>query len=216
MYSITYIGGDVLNATWSSYLKAVLWILIILLVLVLCIPETPKDFLILISAIVVLIGVSITQWIKLYSESNDRAYSFLLQANINTELNKNITLITPFIRENPIIKKQVFIDLCKSSSPEDKDTLLATLWVADYFEQMAIAIKYEQVNEILLRDFYIGIFIRFYRAIKNLIPLVCNNPPEPNNPFGKETRPEAFNNLDWLYRRWSIEYIKMLKKMDNK
>lgn len=201
-----------LRATWSLYIKWFLVILVVLLVLVLFVPDKPKDYLILISAVVFLMGVTITQWIKLYSETIDRAFSLLLQSNENEELRKNIQVIKSYISSNAVIPRQNFIDLCTSKISKDKEILQSILDVADYFEQMAIAIKYEQVNEILLRDFYIGIYVRFYRSIKHLLPLVRNDPPEPYSAFGKAARPEAYDNLDWLYNRWSIEYIKMLKK----
>ena len=59
-----------LRITWSSYIKGFLIILVVLLILLIFLPDNPKDYLILISAVVVLIGVSITQWInsvKLYT-----------------------------------------------------------------------------------------------------------------------------------------------------
>ena len=68
-----------------------------------------------------------------------------------------------------------------------------------------------QENEALLEDFYIGIFIRFYKRVEDFLPVIRNDPPLKNSPFGELRRIEIYCTLEWLYARWEPRYDKLIQ-----
>jgi hypothetical protein len=80
---------------------------------------------------------------------------------------------------------------------------------------MAIAIKHKEVNEPLLRDFYIGIFTRYYQNIEDFLPVIRNEVSE--KPLGEKfVKSDIYVTLDYLYKRWHPIYERMFPASQNR
>lgn len=178
----------------------------IILFSVLLIPKNIKDYLVLISAIALVIGVLFTQAIKLYSEVRDRAFSLLRQNRESPEYNVAAGRVARHFFKKGKFSREDVINLYKSDEEYDVEIRRAIVIVANFYEEMAIAIKYNEVNEALLKDFYIGTFVRLYDNIKEFLIVVRNDPPIDNSPFKELRRPDVLCNLDLLYIRWKPKY----------
>ena len=85
--------------------------------------------------------------------------------------------------------------------------------VANFFGEMAIGILMKELNEGLVREFYIGMFIKYYDDFEPFIRVIRNiggeyNFKDLNYPVYE--RPLAYVNFEWLYRRWSPRYRAMV------
>jgi len=196
---------------WHSptALNLIIFVLIFVLVIVVLNREKHPDFLILVSALALIIGVLFTQSVKLYSEMRDRAFSLLMASRENDNFKKASSYFANYMMGEGNLSKDKLIEIFNAKDGEDKKMAMVVIEIANFFEEVAIAIKYDAVNEKLLREFYIGTFIRFYDSINNLFPLIRNIPLVPDSPFGKNVHPEVFCNLEFLYYNWNPVYLKI-------
>ena len=71
------------------------------------------------------------------------------------------------------------------------------------FDEMAIFIRRGAADEAILRDFYVGMLVRFYEIYCGYLPYITNIPQIVT---ARDQRPEIPANVDWLYKRWSAYY----------
>ncbi len=184
--------------------------LVLVLILVLVLPASPKDYLVLISAIALLIGVLVTQAIVLYSGVRDRAFALLTANRDDKEWREASRDFGGFIIQ---CKGQLSADFCRTwwqpADEEHKKIGRAIRFIANFFEEMAIGIKFGEMDEALLQEFYIGMFVRFYDYCKPLWPIMRNDPPSEDCPYSDKAMPEVYCNLDYLYGRWKPKYEKL-------
>ena len=171
------------------------------------------NYLILASAVAIIFSVFVTQGIKLHSENRDRAFTVFILDENTKQFQEACPVFSKLISKQKVLTVENIINIFSSDDEDVKKTAEAILYIANFFEQMAIAIRYNEVHEPLLREFYIGNYVRFYRCIKHILPLIRGTTLIPNSPFGKDYRPDVLCNLDWLYKQWMPKYIKMLGKL---
>lgn len=187
---------------------------VVILAGVLLFPKSPKDYLILISAIAIIIGVLLTSAVTLHSQMRDRSFELLKANRDDKNYKDSMGKIVRFLKDHPDLSKQEIVKLYVSTETNDIALCEAIKTVGNFYEEMAIAIIHKEVNEPLLRDFYIGIFVRFYQRIQPFLPVIRNEVDE--HPFGIKPRPEVYIRLDELYERWHPIYQTMLKDIEAK
>ena len=206
--------------------------------------ENPKAWMIVLAAAGAVAGFLFNSAIKFHSEMRDRAFDRMESATRDEQFLKEIGTVFGFIRKydaESLTNKQLEYIVAARISALDKEesqdagegeeeaegktpyndpilaakTKKAFYLVANFFDEMAIGIYAREMNEVMLRDFYIGIFMRFYDQFQHFIPVIHN--------IGKKYRFEEHDNypivekvsylrLPWLHKRWDSVYKKMLKK----
>jgi hypothetical protein len=79
--------------------------------------------------------------------------------------------------------------------------------VLNFFEEMAILVRRDAVDEVLLRDFYCGMLCRAFPVWREMASLARNIPLLPGHHLGKTQRPDLYENVEWLHRRWLRHYL---------
>ena len=91
------------------------------------------------------------------------------------------------------------------------DVFKAVFSVGNFFEQLAIAVKANEVNEGLLYDFYCGMFYRSYMYMRDFMPVLRNDDRFPDHSHGQAQLPELFATVQWLFDRWKPCYEAQFK-----
>ena len=117
---------------------------------------------------------------------------------------------------NGTIDESKAISVYTSKDKMDKKYLRKMFFVYNFFEEMAIGIKNNQINEEIVKEYYIGMLFRVYSNTSAFLPVVRNFPNlVKNHPFGEVMRPEIFVNVDWLFERWLPAYELFMPLGDN-
>ena len=80
---------------------------------------------------------------------------------------------------------------------------------------MGAAIYQKEVNEPILRDFYISIFIQFFIGFEKFIPIIRNIDCEylfDGLDYPMRERPDSFKKIAWLHNRWKPIHDMSLKE----
>ena len=114
-----------------------------------------------------------------------------------------------------------FVELCGGTSANivviptaSRMSDTGSLYV-QLFEEMGAAIYQKEVNELILRDFYISILIQFFIGFEKFIPIIQNIDCEyPFTGLGYpiRERPDSFKKIVWLHNRWKPLHDMSLKK----
>lgn len=144
---------------------------------------------------------------RFHSEERDRAFKLLGEnpkaQEILDTLNYVGRVITLNGRFNTKSATQVYI----SPDKGDREFVRKLFLASNFFEEIAIGVKYRQINEDISREFYAGMFCRCYVATSAFYPVIRNYPERiEKHPFGQAVRPGIFTNVDWLYDRWRPYY----------
>ncbi len=162
--------------------------------------------LIVVSAFFVTASVIFTAAVKLHSEERDRAFRFLTENHNNKALLEAMGVIGRVRARNPSVSRDQATKLYLSVDPDHRAFIAQLFSVCNFFEEMAIGVKNRQINENIVKDFYAGMLFRTGTFVEFLLPIIRNDPRVPNHPFGEAKRPEVFENMEWLYRRWAADY----------
>jgi hypothetical protein len=162
--------------------------------------------LVVMSALFVTGGVIFSAAVKLHSEERDRAFKFLSENQNNPELLKALLAVSQFRTANEGIKPNKLRELYLDKSKEARKFMGKVSFICNFFEEMAIGVKYRQIHEGIVRDYYIGMLCRIGVFMEPFLPLMRNIPQIDDHPFGSSQRPEIFENMEWLYRRWTVDY----------
>jgi hypothetical protein len=144
---------------------------------------------------------------KFQADERDRAFRFLTE-NVNSkELMSSMGYVGRVLSKNPQITMEDACRIYLSSDSRDKDFLRHILIVYNFFEEMAIAINNNQVNELILRHYYIGSLCRFAEGTQIFLPIIRNFPVAiAGHPSGGRARPDIFVFAQWLFERWNPHY----------
>ncbi|HEX8076245.1 MAG TPA: hypothetical protein VF511_00410 [Chthoniobacterales bacterium] len=75
--------------------------------------------------------------------------------------------------------------------------------LANAYEQMGVAIKYEAVEEGMLRAYFATSLLWFHGKLYPFLPFYRNIPVLPDNPVGAHSNPKLFSHCEWLAQRWA-------------
>ena len=167
-----------------------------------------KDWAILAAAGVGIAGFLFNSAVKFHSEMCDRAFQFLKTAQENRILLNSMNSTGRFFKINTN-RKDIINEYKRNTKLRQ-----SIRDFGNFCEEMAIAIKYREVNESILEEFYSSMFIRFYDNIRNdILPEIRRQGPQDNPWSPKEpTRPLTYENLDWLYKRWTPRNLEWIGK----
>lgn len=169
-----------------------------------------------ISAVAIVIGVLFNGAVKLHSEMRDRAFDLLLinrKDKIYREASSNLAT---FFRVNNCLSRDDIIQIYKSHDKYVVKIRQSIMVVGNFFEEMAIAIKYKEVNEQILEEFYHGIFLRFYGRISPFLPILRNEIDPKISPWGDIIRREVYCELDYLYERWKPRNRRRIRRLEKR
>lgn len=85
-------------------------------------------------------------------------------------------------------------DEARSGAPEAQ--IPALRYLLNYFEFIAVGIRYGDLDETLMKQTFRGILCGVYEAAEPLIRQRRTTPP------GRKAAPRTFEHLHWLYERW--------------
>lgn len=74
--------------------------------------------------------------------------------------------------------------------------------IANQYEQMAVAIKCDAVEERMLRLYFASLFDLFFSRLTPFLPWFRNYPKIDGHPFGDKSTMDAFSHCIWLADRW--------------
>ena len=168
----------------------------------------PEKWAIAVAAGGAVAGILFTAAAKFHADARDRAFALLLAFQKDKDLNNAIRNVGIFFKLNHGLDVNTVIQFYNSHGRKEIKMRHDIDTIGNFFEDMAIAIKCKEINEEILEEYFNGIFLRYYRHIKNnnFLLVSRNNPPIEKSPFGDTTRPEIFYNLDELHDRWWPRY----------
>jgi hypothetical protein len=163
-----------------------------------------KDYAVIVTALVLISGFLFNSAIKLYSETRDRTVDFITEnrrndhfkicsrafGNLMTSFHDSFNDKTDFSDKD--INKVLAWESQGISFKE------AVLTLGNFYEDMAIAIKYGQAAEPMLEDYYLGMFVRFFNTAKFFLPVIRNSQPV--------LRPDVYREMEDLYTKWKPKY----------
>lgn len=211
----------------TSLLIAAAVLLLVLIFLLHRLDWDIKNNAVMISAFVAIVGFLFNSSVKLHSELRDRTFDFLKMNRESGEYLDACRFLGQYFNEHASITPEE-AKLLISKETEDQETedkgqsakgpdyaeLRKHLYIiGNLFEEMALAIKYKEVTESILADFFMGIFIRFYENAGPYIVVLRNPKTLPDSIYGERERPEVFCTLDDLYKRWKPRYEKHILKL---
>lgn len=166
---------------------------------------------IIISAVAIVIGVLFNGAVKLHSEMRDRAFTLILTNRQDKAYMDAIVFVNEFFRNNTNLSADAIAAMYKSKEENDKNLCKNIRLVGNFYEDMAISIKYKEVNEPIIEEYFIGIFIRFYEKIEDFLPEMRRVwPPD------TASRIEVFCELDELYRKWKPKHLRLIKRLEKR
>lgn len=171
---------------------------------------------IVISAIAIVIGVLFNAAVKLHSEMRDRAFNLILTNRLDEKYQKAATIFGEFLHNNRNVTVDVIANMYKSNDAYDKKVCRSVRLLGNFYEEMAIAIDYKEVNEPMLADFYVGMFIRFYEEIRIFLPVIRDEMPAQLSPRGTGARREVYCKLDDLYRKWKRKHRRLTRRLEKR
>jgi hypothetical protein len=171
------------------------------------IANQPAD-LVVGSGVLVTAGVFFTGAVKLHSEERDRAFRFLTENQNSRDLLDAMVLAGHLRTLNGIFTQEQAAELYLSRAPDSRGVIKKLATVANFFEEMAIGIRSLQINEYIVKEFYLGMLYRFGIFMEPFMPIIRNTPVIDGHPFGNVSRPEVYENMQWLFQRWRSEYEK--------
>lgn len=152
---------------------------------------------------------------KFHSEERDRAFKFLNEYSNNKELLDALGFVGKVINKNEKITHEIAKNIYLSSDFRDEAFKKKMFFVYNFFEEIAIGIRFKQINEDIIKEFYSGMLYRFYNYTSVFLPIIRNSPTSiENHPFGKTLRPDMFVNVDWLYIQWKDFYESYLPQKE--
>ncbi len=168
----------------------------------------PQPYLIIISAFVLVIGFLFTAVVTLHSKMIDQAFKMILTFRNDKDYHDATHYLGYFFKAN---KNLTVDDIIEIFTDDRYMKVRVSLYkVANFYEQMAIAVKYREINEPITEEFFIGIFIRFYETTKDFFPVIRNQVDVDPRPFGAVTRSEVYCEIDNLYKKWKPRYEKLI------
>lgn len=163
------------------------------------------------SALIIAGAAIFTAAIKFHSEERDRAFKFLTENAGNKDLLDALGFIGKLRGKNGDFSSTKAKKIYKSSHSIDQITVKNVLSVYNFFEELSIGVKNNQINEAIVKDFYIGMLCRFYQTTNTFLPIFRNIPRAMrDHPMGNIIRPDMFVNVDWLYLRWIKNYDELM------
>ncbi|AZO22713.1 MAG: DUF4760 domain-containing protein [Mesorhizobium sp.] len=149
---------------------------------------------------------------KFQADERDRAFRFLTE-NVNSkELMTSMHFVGRIINSNNDIDALLARNICVSRDTNDVALISKITYVYNFFEEMAIAVANKQVNERILRDYYVGTICRFTESTVVFLPIMRNFPEIiEGHPWVKRQRPDMFVNAIWLYVRWRPYYLEYFR-----
>jgi hypothetical protein len=158
------------------------------------------------SATLVAAGVMLTAAVKLHSEERDRAYRFLTENQKSQEFLGAMFFIARFRALNGGITVEQAGELYTSGREDHGQALIKIAVACNFFEEMGIGVRSQQINEYIVREFYAGMLYRVGNFMAPVLPIIRNDPIIPEHPFGDVKKPEVCENMFWLYERWAPAY----------
>lgn len=178
------------------------------------------------SALTAAAGVIFTGAATLHSQARDRAFKLLESSVEDAELFAAMKAVRDFFwrcrRDNlPIAVFARFIydkdieavpEHCRAAVIEiegnerSADILEAVFIVGNFFEQLAIAVKFKEVNEGILYEFYCGMLYRSYLYMREFMPILRNDDQLVSHSHGAAQLPELFTTVQWIFDRWAPCY----------
>jgi hypothetical protein len=151
-------------------------------------------------------GVVLTAAVKLHSEERDRAYRFLMENQKSQELLGALFFLARLRALNGILNVRQAREIYASPAPDYREVVLKVATACNFFEEMAIGVRARQTNEYILNQFYAGMLYRLGKFVEPLLPVIRNSPIVPGHPSGEVSKPEVYENMYWLYKRWGPAY----------
>lgn len=142
---------------------------------------------------------------NIHTQLRDRAYKYLENIKQNEKLHKSSKIVMDFINANKD-KNHTYHNVLQmyNSSKEGKEVIESIRILSNLYEEMAIAIKYKEVNELLLKEYYRANFISFYKQLRDMGVWEAKKiQNEMNGFYIDKVRNEVHENLYYLYKRWS-------------
>lgn len=159
------------------------------------------------SALFVAAGVIFTGGVKLHSEERDRAYRFLTENAGSADLLKSLGFITRFRKANDHLLTVEVATIIYTTDHRECKALIDSINVAcNFFEEMAIGVRSRQINEYIIKEFYIGLVCRIGEYINPILCVLRNCPKISGHMYGDVEKPDVYCNMFWLYKRWAPDY----------
>lgn len=167
------------------------------------------------SAALVAAGVMLTAAVKLHSEERDRAYRLLTENQNSQEFLRAMLFIARFRALNGQVTSVQARDVYTSGREDHRQVIIQIATACNFFEEMGIGVRSQQINEYIVREFYIGMLYRVGNFIAPILPIIRNDPPLSGHPFGDVAKPEVYENMVWLYDRWGHIYVRRYLQADS-
>ena len=160
--------------------------------------------LIAISITIAAAGYLFNARIALHSQLRDRAFNFLLESRDSSDLSKSLKKVSLYFRRyNPTRQEIARLYASNSEKEEDLELHDSITTVGNFFEEMAVAIYFKEINEYLIKEYYRGSFLKFFEDIEPFLETIRGHTAEGKQILGNRNRDYVFEKLEWLYHRWS-------------
>ena len=120
-----------------------------------------------------------------------REFSFKLIDEFNSPEMSKLTLICHTI-ESELREKQHTSEQIMVILNGDENKRRAVISVLNFYEKMALTIKYDLSDEIVLKEFFLGLTTRTYNAFEEYIRLKGN----------RDEKPKVFSEFIELVKKW--------------
>jgi uncharacterized membrane protein len=188
----------------------------------------PEKWVIVFTAGAAIAGFLFNSAVKLHSETRDKTFNLLITTG-NTDFREKSDFYWQFRRTFPHEKLTAEDIQCilAEGNYKSKNTVKRTssrfrnstysgkkkivelknsmFYTANFFEEIAIAIRQRDISEPTLREFYNSMFGQFWGFFEPFLKVVRNKNEEfkfVGLDYNVGERPEAFKNLEWLANRW--------------
>jgi hypothetical protein len=171
-----------------------------LVFLLTCEVTVAKDWVLLPAAGAAIAGYLYTSAVNLHTQRKDEAFQFLTRVDHSESFLRAIGNVNRFFESNEALSQEQIIEIVTPGGSEKFRTIQDDIRrVANFYEEMAIAIKYGHVQEELLEEFYSGLLIKFYESFKNFLPELRK----------LKKREDLYCNVVALHSHWLPKYEKL-------
>jgi len=149
-----------------------------------------------------------TNAVSIRAAMRQKSSEFLARRQNDQQLLDALNAIGSFATEHEVLIESGDHDaLCRLYLSSESEALRRQLRTGlNFFEETAIFIRRGAADEAILRDFYVGMTYRLDRLYGLIRPALRNIPVQPDHPRGRQSLPELYENLDWLFARWRRYY----------
>ncbi len=148
---------------------------------------------IIIAALIAIIGILFQGAFSLHTHMRTKAMEVLRDSRKNENYINAVKAFRQFLKSRSDLKPCAIEEFIYAPDPEEKQAISNLVIIANFYEELAIYIKYKEVYEPILEDFYKPSLLKFCSDIKDWIqPL--------RSYYGS---PLVFCNMEALYKYWA-------------